>query len=231
MILRKTDATNVQTYEKKYGKDGYGLQYPDGHVIRIHRQVLEYELGMKGGKLLDYGCGNGVHAQYMHQQGNYEPYGCDISHIAIEQAKILLPNYADNFHVIPPLPELTDFFKNDFDLVFSNQVLYYLNDEQLNNMVSQMYSMLRPGGVIFATMMSTGNYYHSRVTDTENGLSRVVLTGRLNETSFINFKTREETRNLFDSVGFKKIQLGEYGGVYREDEGSRDHWIYVGIKA
>lgn len=213
-------------YESKY-RNGYGLQYPDGHVIRFHHQILEYELQMSGGKILDYGCGSGIHLLYFQQHG-YTPFGCDIIASAIEQAKVRMPTYAKNFHAVSNVPKLRDYFTDDFDIIFSNQVLYYLNDNDIKYMTSQFYEMLKPGGVFFATMMASTNYYHNHIVSTERGLSKVVLKGRLNDTTYINFKTKAECVEIFKS--FTKLHLGFYGSTIREDEGSTDHIIFIGRK-
>ena len=31
---------SLEAYTQKYDKEGYGLQYPDGHVIRFMREFL-----------------------------------------------------------------------------------------------------------------------------------------------------------------------------------------------
>ena len=219
---------NTKTYETKY-QDGYGLNYPDGHVIRFHRHILAYDGGLTTGKILDYGCGTGSHLHYFEQNG-FTPYGCDVSATAIEKCKLLMPAYAANFHVIPNVPRLRDFFSEDFDIVFSNQVLYYLNDTDMHDVVSQLYSMLRPGGIIFATMIGPGNYYSRFVEGVQGGLSKVILRGRLNETQLVNFKTKDEVLKLFTKEGFTKLQLGFYTYIIREDEGPTDHYMFVGRK-
>ncbi|MGB0383243.1 MAG: class I SAM-dependent methyltransferase [Ardenticatenaceae bacterium] len=203
------------TYEARY-KGGYGLMYPDGHVIRFHRHILEYELGMSTGKMLDYGCGNGTHLLYFNRHG-FIPYGCDINKLAVGQCKQLLQNYSANLHQVPNVPQLSDYFEVDFDLVFSNQTLYFLNDADLSYLLAQFYKMLRDGGVFFATMMADTNYYSRFVVGTEGGLSKVVLRGRLNHTTYINFKTKDEVLKLFTEAGFTKLHLGFYTSVIRED--------------
>ena len=219
------------TYEMKY-KTGYGHEYPDGHVVRVHRHVLEYELGMTGGSVLDYGCGTGTYLYYFAQHG-YTPYGCDISVTAIEKCKARMPEHVANFHVIPSVPRLRDYFSRQFDLVFSNQTLYYLNDRDLHDVLSQLYEILMPGGTIYASMISPGSYYAKCVEGAVGGLgglSKVVLRGRLNETTYVNFKTRNQVLELFTSHGFAKVQLGHYGALIREDEGPREHHFFVGRK-
>ena len=59
---------NVLQYSMKYSS-GYGLTVPDGHIIRIQRQILDYELHLQGGDLLDFGCGNGTHAKWLREAG------------------------------------------------------------------------------------------------------------------------------------------------------------------
>ena len=219
---------NTGTYETKY-QTGYGLVHPDGHVIRFHRHILEYELGPQRGTMLDYGCGLGSHLYYFLQNG-YTPYGCDVSQTAIERCKTLMPEHADHFHVIPSIPRLRDYFNLQFDLVFSNQVLYYLNDRDMKNVVSQLYALTKPGGTFFATMIAPTNYYAKFVEGTEGGLSKVVLKGRLNEVQCVNFKTRQQVLELFNTAGFKTWHMGDYGAQFREDEGRTDHWLFVGRK-
>ena len=221
-------AVNTQTYDTKY-QTGYGLRYPDGHVIRFYQQILAYDAGLTSGAMLDYGCGTGTHLQYFMQQG-FTPYGCDVSPTAIGQCQALMPAHAEHFHVIPSIPRLRDYFAMDFDLVFSNQVLYFLNDDDMRQVLSQLYDLLKPGGIFYATMIASTNYYARFVEGTERGLSRVVLRGRLNETQCVTFKTSEQVLELFTSVGLTKIQLGRYGTVIREDEGPTDHHIFVGRK-
>ena len=216
------------TYETKY-KTGYGHEYPDGHVIRIHRHVLLHELRLTGGRILDYGCGTGVYLEYFAEHG-FEPYGCDISAVAINQCKARLSKHAGNMHVIPSVPRLREFFSPGFDLVFSNQTLYYLNDDDIHDVLAQLSDMLKPGGVIYASMISPNSYYAKCVEETVDGLSKVVLRGRLEETTFVNFKTREQVHQLFTSHGFSKVQLGYYGYLIREDEGPREHHFFVGTK-
>jgi SAM-dependent methyltransferase len=223
--------TNTKAYDGKYER-GYALNYPDGHVIRINEHVLKYELGLKGGKILDFGCGVGQHLEYFAKNG-YTPYGCDVVERSIKQCKAIMPEFSENFHVNESIPNLKDHFNEEFDLIFSNQTLYYLNDKDINNLLSQFDNMLKPGGVFVATMISPKNYMNnpilpSTVERFEGGLTKCSLRGRVNDTTYVNFKTKEEMVKLFDR--FKKIQVGWYSQITREQEGQTDHFIFIGQK-
>ena len=129
MSTEQYDANTV-AYDGKYER-GYALDYPDGHIIRINEHVLKYELGLKGGKILDFGCGVGQHLEYFTKNG-YTPYGCDVVESVIKQCKARLPGYSENFHVNESIPNLKDYFSEEFDVIFSNQTLYYLNDKDIS---------------------------------------------------------------------------------------------------
>ena len=55
---------SLEAYTQKYDKEGYGLQYPDGHVIRFYERIPKFQLHKTSGNLLDFGCGNGIHSKY-----------------------------------------------------------------------------------------------------------------------------------------------------------------------
>lgn len=68
---------STQAYTDKYDKQGYGLSFPDGHIVRFYERILKYKLNFKGKTMLDFGCGNGVHSKYFQSKG-YKPFGIDI---------------------------------------------------------------------------------------------------------------------------------------------------------
>ena len=113
----------------------------------------------------------------------------------------------------------------------ANQSLYYLDNENLGRYVNEMYDLCNKGGVCFFTMMSTDNYYFSKVECSyNNGLSKVVLDERLIETSYINFVSNaSELVSIFHP--FSKLYVGDYNMFNLYDyEGSGHHYIFIGIK-
>jgi len=124
-----------------------------------------------------------VNLEYFEKNG-YTPYGCDVVGSVIKQCKKRLPKYSENFHVNQSVPNLKDYFSEEFDVIFSNQTLYYLNDNDISNIVSQFYNMLKPGGVFFATMIAPENYMNnpippSSVERFEGGLTKCTLKAEL----------------------------------------------------
>jgi len=210
---------NHEEYITRY-KSGYGCVYPDGHIIRLHQHILLYELNMETGKVLDFGCGIGQHSKYFADHG-YIPFGCDISNQAINDCKLLLDTFKDNFYTTEFIPNLRKYFPYDFDLIIANQVLYYI--------IEQFYKMLKPGGIVCITMIGDKNSWVNYIEGKKGELCKVVLKGRLNRTAHYNFKSKQQILNEFKI--FKKLHLGFYTHIIREEEGPADHYMFVGQKS
>lgn len=220
---------NKKTYDKKY-EAGYGIMYPEGHIIRFYECFLKYEYGITGKrkeKLFDFGCGNGTHSLFFCRKG-FDVYGCDISKLAIEQAKQRCPS--GKFETIESGQRINNLFgETRFDIIIANQSLYYLDDSCFQSTLEDIYDMLVPGGLVYFTMMGTKSYYYD-CADTKkyNGLQKVTLTGRLNETSYIRFINNEKELmkifNLWDC-----LWIGFYS--YSKREGASFHWQFLGRKS
>lgn len=221
-------AFNAQDYEKRY-QQGYGHVCPESHIARVYKQIIEWELGIRHGGVFDFGCGTGANLKYF-ADVSFVPFGCDTSPTAIDTCKRLMPRFADNFHVSPVNPDLSRLAdQGSIDVFLSNQVLYFLDDSGIREVVRQAHAMVRPGGVFVATMMANSCWYARYVTAREGDFERVKLdTPRQKSTTLVNFKDRDQLEGLF--APFRKLHIGSYGSWIREEEGSTDHWIFVGVR-
>jgi len=226
--MTNTTEYNAKDYERRY-REGYGLVYPESHIIRVNKHILEWELGMHGGRAFDFGCGAGAHLRYFADHG-YEPFGCDTSASAIERCRALLPDYAANFQVSSVNPDLKRIVPDaSVDLFLSNQVLYFLDNSGIRDVVAQAHALVKPSGVFVATMMAPTCWYSRYVVGTQGNFKVVRLdTPRQNGELLINFKEQAELVELF--APFRPLHLGSYGSHVRQEEGSTDHWLYVGVK-
>jgi SAM-dependent methyltransferase len=62
-------------------------------IVALTHKALAYE----SGNVLDLGCGNGTLLAKVCERGNLIPYGVDSNGFAVEHARLLLPQFADNF--------------------------------------------------------------------------------------------------------------------------------------
>lgn len=227
-MSQNTSLNSVETYKKKY-REGWYPVYPEGDVIRIYEHFFKNKLGTKKEiTLLDFGCGNGTTALYFKSKG-YNVYGVDVIPDAIEECKRRLPDYKDNFKIIQHGQDVDNLFDQKFDIIFSRQVLYYLSDTDMNRSLKQFNSMLKLDGFVYFTMMGKHNYYYKFAKlQKHDGLQEVTLTGRLNETTYINFiGSEEELKQKFDI--FEPVFIGYYDITL--PEGSSYHYFFTGKKS
>jgi SAM-dependent methyltransferase len=109
-------------------------------------------------QLLDAGCGGGRNLPYFLRSG-YEVYGVDQSSVSVAQVRAMAARLAphlpvDNFRV--EAVEKMSFADSTFDAVISSAVLHFASDEtHWQTMVTEMWRVLRPGGIFFARLAST----------------------------------------------------------------------------
>jgi ubiquinone/menaquinone biosynthesis C-methylase UbiE len=128
-----------------------------GIDIYLFDQLLKGRL-VPGMKILDAGCGSGRNLVYLLKSG-FEVFGVDESSAALAQTRRLAARLsphtpADNFRVEPV--ERMSFADAGFDVVLSSAVLHFARDEERwQRMLSEMWRVLKPGGLFFARLASS----------------------------------------------------------------------------
>ena len=220
----------------------YDNPNPESYVFRIYGRILAHQFAMTGAnreKILDFGCGSGGNLKFFDERG-FDVFGVDQSSTDIARTKNRIPHRSENFKVIPPDCCETDQWFGDikFPLVTAFQVLYYLDDIDLKKRLQALKNMMEPGGILVATMMDKSSWYYQMSTAAENGMRFVKFhrdqdIGRegleVND-HYINFTDgSKELKAKFDL--FEPIHTrGYYDGVYRDDQGSEKHLVFIGRK-
>ena len=122
-------------------------------------------------KILDAGCGGGRNLIYFMRMG-CDVFAVDQNAEAIAQIKYFAKNLApdlpfENFQIaaIEQMP----FPDNHFDWVISNAVLHFAeNKTQFDQMISEMWRVLKPNGIFFARLASSIGI-ENLIIPTENG--------------------------------------------------------------
>jgi SAM-dependent methyltransferase len=196
-------AQNKIYYHKEFGR-GYGHHYPESHVIKLYNRILATYFSSKG----------------------FDVYGVDISSIPIDKCRQSLPDIKDHFQVISPSPHEDDiFFDRLFDVVFSNQVLYLLSEDDFDARVGTLVRHLKPDGVFIATMMGSTHYFYSHSTPVGDGLRRVMLSDDPKDQFFLRFTESEDHLKAQFSL-FEPLYVGYYDINLCEDSGF--HYVFVG---
>ena len=229
---------NQRTWQDLYAKDEAFLRYPADWIIRFHNMYLKREVPL--GRVLDYGCGSANNAIFFIEKG-YEVHGVDVAPDSMRltaanlESKHLDPKLASRFSLIAPDSAKLPYADGFFDFVLANQVLYYLSSaEHIRKVCTELSRLLRPGGVVFFTMMGMENYYIKYY-------ARHIHRGSIYEISIEDPKHRlagvhemiyavrdeDELRSLFSM--FEPVTIGHFE-QRMFDLKSNFHWIFVGKK-
>jgi SAM-dependent methyltransferase len=125
--------------------------------IYVFDQLLRGRI-VPGMRVLDAGCGRGRNLVYFLRQG-FDVSATDEDADAVAQvrgmAATLAPHLpAAQFRVEPV--EACSFPSASFDVILSSAVLHFARDDaQFDAMVSEMWRVLRPGGLLIARLASS----------------------------------------------------------------------------
>lgn len=144
-----SNTVSVTKHFNPHTFDDYAEFY-DGVLEWPYRKELElptikHLMGdISGLKVMDFGCGPGVIARWIHSQGPAELVGYDISEGMLQHAQKI--EEADSLG-IKYSSELTKEYDNYFDLILAVYVIpYATHAQELHDIFSSISRMLKPGG-------------------------------------------------------------------------------------
>lgn len=216
---------NKSSYEKVYSSRKVFLRYPADHVIRFHHQYLKTH--QPTGRVLDFGCGSGNNARLFLDKG-YEVVGTDITDAVIP---LCAENGLHDVTILDPESDSLPFDDDSFDVVVSNQVLYYLASKDRIQAVCKEFSrILKPGGIVYFTMMGTRSNYivQGHAKPVSGDIYEIhVKSGRMAGIHEIVYIVKDEDHltDLFSE--FDTVTVG-YFRMAQFDLESTFHWIYCG---
>lgn len=220
---------NLNFWRKPYVADNV-----ESFVFRVFGRVFRTELGIDGSngeKLLDFGCGSGATLNFFKSNG-FDVYGVDISEPAIRACKDRMPEIMDHFRVIDPKPRVNQvFFEGGYDVITAIQSLYYFDDNDFSVCLESLYRQLKPGGIIYASMIGKQSGFYENSVEFANGLRTVNMkTTRLDIRDYhVNFTlSMQHIEKKFSQ--FEKLHVGYYSGLYLEEEGPDFHYTFIGRK-
>jgi SAM-dependent methyltransferase len=111
-----------------------------------------------GMRIVDAGCGGGRNLVYLLREG-YEVFAADADPAAVRHVQRLAASLAPQLPaqniVVAPVEQMP-FADASADVMISSAVLHFARDDrQFNAMVSEMWRILKPGGLLWARLAST----------------------------------------------------------------------------
>jgi SAM-dependent methyltransferase len=218
---------------KEYYEHGYEAENIESYVFRAYGRIFKHDFGIDGShgeRVLDFGCGSGSALRFFKTKG-FNVFGVDISETDLATARSRMPDVADNLLQIEPKPSESDmFFGGDFDLIISIQTLYFLSNTDMQIRLKSLYNMLKPGGIIYASMMGSQAYFSKYATPAEDGMSCINFKNDRIEYDNLYVNLTQSKEDLLQKFSmFKPIYVGHYDRDYR-NEGSEFHYTFTGQK-
>jgi ubiquinone/menaquinone biosynthesis C-methylase UbiE len=164
------EMTNKDEKKSKEMYDRFGREYQksrdEKQKSRIYNEFLEVPnmvraIGkIKGKKLLDIGCGAGVHIE-QYQKLGAKCFGIDISETLIELAKKRCPKVEFKIGSMTRLPYTNGYF----DIATASLSIDYLKD--LKKVFQEVNRVLKKGGMFYFSTESVVNMAKERYQDEE----------------------------------------------------------------
>ena len=232
---------NYLNINKKYWDRKYFAPNIEGFIFRLKSRLLDNHIPSKKKlTVLDYGCGEGSNINYFIKNYKYDGYGVDISNPSIEVCKKKINK--KKFKLIESnVDEHDNFFNVKFDLIISIQVLYYLNNKDLEIRLLSLNNILKPSGYVFFTMIGTkSDYfkYYSNKKINSDGMTLVNLSKDTKQKKrqkrniyhhYINFcRNNKDLKKKFKI--FKPLSVGFYDENLESTDSNNLHFTFFGKK-
>jgi SAM-dependent methyltransferase len=159
---------------------------------RVARMMLDSSLaGRSIDRIVDCGAGTGRNTDWLAEFGR--PVGIELTPLAVAVARARHRPIVRGTVVSLPFPDRT------FDLATSFDVLYCLDDASEKQALSEMWRVLKPGGVVLINVAAFGflRGSHSTLTHEVRRYTRASLTARLRTTGFTVERVTYTNASLF----------------------------------
>jgi ubiquinone/menaquinone biosynthesis C-methylase UbiE len=180
-------------------------------------------------KVLDAGCGTGAHVWFLAREG-FDVSGIDGSETAIQKARRRLDAEGLKADLkVGDVVALTKVFpKQHFDVVTTTGCLQCNRLSAVHTILDEIKAVLKPGGRVFATLVSVGSHGHGLGKEVEPNTFVDIAEGGMKGAGLNHFFSQQEVEDLFGKR-FHGVQLG-YFMRSLDNRSYYKHWVVEGEK-
>lgn len=196
--------------------------YPSEHIVRFIARNY-YKVGNRGKiRILDFGCGTGANTWYLAREG-FDTYAFDISETAVERLKDRM-----SYENLGVKSEVADGLKLDYDTAFFDAVIDNVSIqsnriEDINEMYSKVYDILKTNGKFITVVFGKETTGYGTGVRLEDGTYECLETGPLQKVGCRHFFDKSELGVLLKNIGFSNIVIEK---AYYTDNGNVvQQWI------
>ncbi|MDP3742254.1 MAG: class I SAM-dependent methyltransferase [Candidatus Micrarchaeota archaeon] len=170
-----------------------------------------------GNAVLDAGTGNGRHLPLLAKKFE-KVYAIDSSAKLLEIAKRNHSDLKVNFEVADV--SLLPFPENSFDTILCTAVLHHLNAEDAVVAFNELRRVLKPGGVLLASVWNKHQQRFEKISGNEADVSWKMKSGNVVQ-RFVYFFEKKDVEQLAADAGFEVVEIFfEKNGEKSEQKGA-----------
>lgn len=217
-----TDITKKE-WEGLHSQERFRPKYPSDHVVRfIFSEFSRDSKERRQLKILDLGCGAGVHTVFLAKEG-FCVFATDISKtgLAVTRKRLLENNLMaviKNANM-----EIQPFEDNFFDGAISFGVFYYNNTEGYQKAVGELYRVLKKGGKAFVFARTVDDYRFGKGKEIEKN-TFILNTSETNEKNMaMHFLDKKDIKKIFKN--FSDIGVEKTETTFSNLKNKNSDWI------
>lgn len=214
-----------KSWENLHSHSRFQPKYPSDHVVRF--VFANFPMGLKERKkikILDLGCGAGCHTIFLSKEG-FDTYATDISDQGLKVTKQRLKDNNLKAVLKNAGMENQPFKNNFFDGVISYGVFYYNNGSGYKKAVSELYRILKKGGLAFIFTRTTNDYRFKKGKKIEEN-TFVLDIEDTNEKGMVqHFLDNRDIENIFGK--FKEVIIEKTETTFSNLKKKNSDWIIM----
>lgn len=192
---------------RKDWKDGY---LDDDCLKQGHREFLINLISRNNNisKILELGCGDGINLRKIAKKNhNFELLGIDINKFAIETGKSKIKNQNFNIQLITGnFKDLKKFENNQFDIVFSDAALMYIDDKNITKVLKEAFRISKVKLIICEQHTDKTSFYNDKwIHNYKKNLKKFVDTRMIETHDIKNSKRTGDWAEFGKIIEVKKI--------------------------